>query len=54
MTAPLNAGEPYPEPATPPLAPGEAAPVQAPQEAPPPPPFDDTGRPTDALTPAVL
>ena len=42
-----DGGEPYPEPVNPPLAPGEDSPIQAPQESPPAPPFDDTGRPTD-------
>ena len=49
MAVPPQGGDPYPEPAAPPPAPGEVDPVQAPQESPPPQPFDDTGRPTDLM-----
>ena len=54
MTVSRLGGEPYPEPVAPPPAPGEADPVQAPQESPPPPPFDDTGRPTDTMLAQVI
>ena len=54
MIVRLQGGEPYPEPVAPPPAPGEDYPVQAPQESPPPPPFDDTGRPTDIMLAQVI
>jgi len=54
MSAAPHGGDPYPEPVAPPPAPGEADPIQAPQESPPPQPFDDTGRPTDLTADLML